>query len=94
MSERVRIRFLDTITGDVGEYRYDTERLLADDPDDDEGFYWTDGNGACDCERMRILRAVTDGGSDQDAPCGDSRVRIIEAWRGNVRVPWDDMPNV
>ena len=89
MSERVRIRLRDTATGDEAEHSYDTNLALADDPDDDEGFYWTDGNASCDCERGRVLNMAL-GRPDPNIPCGDSRVRIMEAWRGDVRVPWQD----
>ena len=91
MSELVRIRFRDVLTGEEGEHSYQTDRLLADDPDDAEGFYWTDGNGACDCERGRVL-AATHECADPNVPCGDSRIRIVGAWRGETPVPWDDKP--
>ncbi len=34
-------------------------------------FYWSDGNGACDCSRAHVF-------GDLDHPCSDTKYRIIE----------------
>lgn len=85
----VKIRFRDTQTGDEATYAYETERTAADDVDDDEGFYWTDGNGACDCERLRCLHAAL-GRPDPNIDCGSSRVVIVEATIDGTPRDWVD----
>lgn len=86
---RVEIRFRDTETADEATHAYDTDRCQFDDVDDDEGFYWTDGNGACDCERMRVLSAAL-GRSDPNIACGSSRVTIVSATFDGVAMKWAD----
>lgn len=74
----VRIRFRDTETGEEGVHTYDITQERADDVDDDEGFFWTDGNGGCDCERARLI-AASHGRPDPNIGCGSWRVVIEEA---------------
>lgn len=88
---QVRIQFRDRETGDEAEHVYETDRTPADDVDDDEGFYWTDGNGACDCERLRVLHAAL-GRPDPRIDCGSTRVAIVKATFGGIERPWVDRP--
>lgn len=74
----VQIHLLDTLTGDRAWHVFTMDRDRAEDPDDPEGWYWTDGSAACDCERMRVLSSVL-GRSNPDIPCGDTRVKIVAA---------------
>jgi hypothetical protein len=86
----VRIHLRDTQTGDEAWYHFQTEASRAHDIDDPEGWYWTDGNGACDCERMRCLAAAL-GRPDPKIPCGDARVVIMDATvDGAPRKGWRD----
>lgn len=88
----VRIRFRDRETGEEAEHVYETSRSPDDDVDDEEGFYWTDGNGACDCERLRVLLAAL-GRPDPRVACGSSRVVIVAAtFGGHPRLSWADSP--
>jgi hypothetical protein len=86
----VRIHLRDTETDDEAWHVYQMDDARVDDPDDPEGFWWTDGNAACDCERGRCL-AVALGRPDPCIPCGDSRVVITEATvNGQSRLAWRD----
>jgi len=86
----VRIHLRDTETGEEGWHVYQIDDARGDDPDDPEGFWWTDGNAACDCERARVLAAAR-GKSDPHVPCGDARVVILDATVNGVpRAGWRD----
>lgn len=87
MSE-LRILLRDTQTGKEA---WHSEQA---DPNNLDGlnFYWTEGNMACDCNRLLTLcRAL--GEPDQDIECGSSRVRIVEATLyGVLLMDWIDAP--
>jgi hypothetical protein len=85
----VRVHLLDTQTGLEAWYEYQIAIDRAEDPDDNEGFWWTDGNAACDCERGRCLYSAL-GKPDPQVPCGDSRIRIIEATVDGKSRKWCD----
>lgn len=86
----VRIHLRDTHTNAEAWYVYQMDGVRADDSDDPEGFWWTDGNAACDCERGRCL-AVALGQPDPHLPCGDDRVVILDATvNGQPRLAWRD----
>lgn len=70
---RCRIGWLDTKTGKIGVYLENAPGAAhVDGPDDISIWWWTDGNGGCDCNRVGLLLQV-DGG---ETPCGDDRVAI------------------
>lgn len=84
----VRILLRDTATGEEAWHVETASAEQANDPDDNLGFYWTDGNGGCDCERSRCLHAAL-GRPDPNVPCGDSRIIIVEATvDGTSRQGW------
>jgi hypothetical protein len=83
----VRVRLRDVVTGDEAWHQYETAHDR--DPDDDEGFWWTDGNAACDCERARCLAAAL-GRPDPNVPCGSARIVILEATIDGAPRPWHD----
>lgn len=86
----VRILLRDTQTGDEGWHVYEMPDERAADFDDPEGFWWTDGNAGCDCERMRCLDLALNR-ARRDIPCGSSRVVIVEATVSGVSRPlWAD----
>lgn len=82
----VVVKLRDTQTGDQGVYEHETEPD-ADGTFDGTEFLWTDGNFACDCNRLLfIARAL--GRPDPDVTCGDSRVEIIEATIDGANQNW------
>ena len=85
----VRILLRDIETGDEAWHIYTIESERASDPDDPEGFWWTDGNAACDCERMRCL-ALALNRERKEIPCGSQRVVIVQATVDGVVKPWSD----
>jgi hypothetical protein len=86
----VRIHLRDTETGKEAWHVYQMDDARVDDPDDPEGWWWTDGNAACDCERMRVLAAAF-GKPDPNIACGDTRVVIEDAIvNGQPRESWCD----
>lgn len=85
----LRILLRDTETGAEAWHVETVSAEQAEDPDNNLGFYWTDGNGACDCERGRCLRAAI-GAPDPHFPCGDTRVVIVEARIDGHLKPWSD----
>lgn len=87
----VRVLLRDTETGEEAWHEYAITQERADDPDDNEGFYWTDGNAGCDCERLRCLHAAL-GRPDPNIGCGSSRVIIVEATVDGVKREWKDTP--
>ena len=92
MMVQVRIHLLDTTTGVDAWHIYEMEASRADDPDDPEGWFWTDGNASCDCERARCLYEAI-GAPDPNLPCGDDRIMVIEAIvNGERRESWRDAP--
>lgn len=62
----------DTLTGESA--RIEEEVLSTETAN----FYWLDGNGACDCERLRRI-AEAHGRPDPNLPCGTGRVDITAA---------------
>ena len=81
MAHRVRVRLRDTKTGEEGVHEYDAENA------DGAEFYWTDGNMACDCNRMQCLHEAL-GRPDPAVGCGSSRVVIVDASIDGVRQEW------
>lgn len=69
----------DTVTGRVASVKEQFESAVTAE------FWWTDGNGACDCERLRQLWAAFRE-PDPNIPCGDDRVEIIAAAIDGVAV--------
>jgi len=80
----VRIHLFDTKTGLAAWHEYKMDSARADDPDDPEAFWWTNGNAGCDCERARILYAQL-GKPDPNVACGNSRVCITDATVDGIR---------
>ncbi len=53
-------------------------------------FWWTDGNGGCDCNRANFF-ARAGGEPDPDEVCGETNYRVIEFRLPDGRVvPCDD----
>ena len=75
----VRIYLRDTETGEEAWHVYQMDDARVEDPDDPEGFWWTDGNAACDCERARCLGPPQSAAPMPHLACGDDRIVIIEA---------------
>lgn len=60
------VRVSDGVSRDVPGYG-----VWSDDPDDDPLFWWTDGNGACDCNRAALF-ASANGEADPEQPCDET----------------------
>jgi hypothetical protein len=73
---RVKLEWLDTLTGQRGTY---VEKpcgfgsVWKDDDGDLSLFQWQEGNYSCDCNRGAFF---TDAVED----CGNSRFRILDGW--------------
>ena len=80
---RVRVLLRDTQTGDEAWHEYDVEDRYADSQE----FWWTDGNGACDCNRMGDLARAL-GREDPDLECGHDRIVIAQAEIDGVPQDW------
>lgn len=93
-----RILLRDTQTFQEAWHEYSVQQEYADNQD----FWWFDGNGACDCNRLAFLHEAL-GIYDEDAvaraeesgndlyPCGHNRVALIEAWQdGKQLTDWKD----
>lgn len=82
-----RILLLDLDTLETAWYEYQQEEQY------DEGrhsSWWAWGNGGCDCNRLLFIsEALGRSGSelDFDPPCGDTRVKIVQALRNGVELP-------
>lgn len=50
-------------------------------------YWWTDGNGGCDCNRSLYFNRAADE-PEEDIPCSDDlfRVRVVDADSGDVIV--------
>lgn len=50
-------------------------------------YWWTDGNGGCDCNRAMVFNRAADE-PDEDIPCSDDlfRVKVVDADSGDVIV--------
>jgi len=77
----------DTTTGEEATHEYEITPERADDPDDCEGFYWTDGNGACDCNRVQFFKGAL-GDTGDGALCSNGRIVIVEATVDGVTRDW------
>jgi hypothetical protein len=51
-------------------------------PEDADDFWWTEGNGACDCNRGDFF-ARAGGEEDPDTPCGDSAYFVMKFIRAD-----------
>lgn len=84
----VKVLLHDTATGDEG---WDVHQVEPQYVETQE-FWWTEGNAACDCNRLMFLhRALGKERPDKDGtdyPCGDSRVVIKAATIDGVPQDW------
>jgi len=50
-------------------------------------YWWTDGNGGCDCNRAMVFNRAADEPED-DIPCSDNlfRVKVVDADSGDAIV--------
>jgi hypothetical protein len=77
---------------DIGEIEDVTYRYPTGFDEDDITFYWTDGNGACDCNRMLEFYRQR-GQPDIRRTCGDTRMTLLGIWRardGVLVVPGEE----
>lgn len=45
--------------------------------DEDNLFWWDEGNGACDCNRGNFFNRAGGDAVQEDEPCGDSRFLVM-----------------
>jgi len=62
-----------------------TFRMPAPWPNGPDDFWWTEGNGACDCNRGDFFERAG-GNEDADEPCGDSRYLVMRFLLSDGRV--------
>ena len=86
MSE-VRVLLRDTVTGEEAWYSYSVDDEYAEGQE----FYWSDGNGGCDCNRGSCLASVL-GKADPNLPCGESRIALLRAEVNGIEQSWADRP--
>lgn len=69
------ITLKDIQTGDECHFRYDIPDIWMGDgielAQSILDYYWTEGNGSCDCERAEYFDI------EEDFPCGDTRFKLI-----------------
>lgn len=68
-------------TGEIRLYQ-DDEDWFEYDPQDGQFWWWTDGNGGCDCNReIYFERAAAEraGNDCDDAPCGEGAYTVLYA---------------
>lgn len=59
--------------------------------DDNREFYWTEGNGSCDCNREIRFRMAENETVDESIKCGDSAFSILYVMRcGKVICEFDE----
>jgi hypothetical protein len=88
----MRARLRDTQTGEEAWYSMQVDPEYA--TSDHQRFWWLEGNGACDCNRLadlhRALGRDVDFKDDDVYRCGDERVRLMEVQIGGVTMDWCD----
>jgi hypothetical protein len=88
--EHYWIRLRDNETHDIADVNY---RYPAGYDEEVIQFYWQDGNGACDCNRMLEFRRVKGADLNEHRFCGSSRMALLGVWRardGEMIVPSED----
>jgi hypothetical protein len=78
MSKQVVVRLREIATGREGIHRYTTDDAPDATAESCVEFYWTDGNGGCDCTRGNCLAEAL-GEPDPLLPCGGETIALLEA---------------
>lgn len=54
------------------------------------GFWWTDGNYGCDCNRDLEFMHAADEQSQEDASCGDMKKYVVQIVLDDKSIPLDE----
>jgi hypothetical protein len=81
----VRVLLLDRETGDEAWH----EDLVESQYLESQEFWWTEGNGACDCNRGDFLARAL-GKPEPNLSCSDTRIAIVRAEIDGVAQDWAD----
>jgi len=78
-SVEIIVQIRDNQTGEMREYR--TEDLMEEGESVPNDFIWSEGNYACDCNRLLFFLRANDEEEPKEMVCGDSRftIRLLNA---------------
>ena len=79
---KVFVKIREVATGKVVDYSIDIEDKYADN----QGFYYGEGNGSCDCNRKLMFgQAQGIEFSDEETPCGSKAFEVQVYVGGDLR---------